>query len=100
MPKELVEIQRILKREKPFLAEKFGLKEIGVFGSYVRREEREDSDLDILVEFEKPLRIDLIGFIELEHYLSDRLKIKVDLVMKDDLKPRIGERILAEVVPV
>lgn len=100
MPKELEEIQQILKKEKPFLADRFGLKEIGVFGSYVRGEEREDSDLDVLVEFEKPLRIDLIGFVELENYLTDRLGTKVDLAMKDELKPRIGERILAEVVPV
>ena len=100
MPKELIEIRWILEKEKPFLAEKYGLKEIGVFGSYVRGEEREDSDLDILVEFEKPLRLDLIGFIELENYLNDKLGIKVDLAMKDGLKPRIGERILAEVVPV
>lgn len=100
MSKELVKIQQILKKEKPFLAEKYGVKEISVFGSYVRGEEREDSDLDILVEFEKPLRIDLIGFIEVENYLSDILDIKVDLVMKDDLKPRIGERILTEMVPV
>ena len=100
MPKELAEIQRILKKEKPFFAEKYGVKELGIFGSFVRGEERGDSDLDILVEFEKPLRLDLIGFIELENHLSDVLGAKTDLVMKEDLKPRIGARILAEVVPV
>ena len=100
MLKELDEIQQILKKEKPLLAEKYGVKKLGVFGSFIRGEEREGSDVDILVEFEKPLRIDLIGFIELENYLSDILDINVDLVMKEDLKPRIGERILAEVVPV
>ena len=100
MPKELGEIRRILKKEKPYLSEQYWVKELGVFGSFVRGEESDGSDLDILVEFEKPLRLDLIGFIELENYLSDLLDIRADLVMKEDLKPRIGERILAEVVPV
>jgi len=71
---------------------------IEVFGSYVRAEQRNDSDLDVLVTFRDAPS--LLTFIELENYLSDTLGIKVDLVMKDSLKPKIGEHILREAVPV
>ena len=74
------------------------MKSIGVFGSYIRGEEKEKSDLDILVEFEEP--VSLLKFIELENYLSDSIGVKVDLVMKSALKPRIGKRILEEVVNI
>ncbi len=56
------------------------------------------SDLDILVEFDRAPS--LFQFVELQEYLSTELGIKVDLVMKTALRPAIGERILAEVVPV
>ena len=69
-----------------------------MFGSYVRAEQRNDSDLDVLVTFRDAPS--LLTFIELENYLSDTLGIKVDLVMKDSLKPKIGEHILREAVPV
>jgi hypothetical protein len=65
---------------------------------HVRRENRPDSDLDVLVTFTSTPS--LIGLLELENELSDLLGIKVDLVMRDALKPRIGQRILAEVIPV
>ena len=88
--------QEILKREKAELKEKYKLKEIGIFGSYVRKEESKSSDLDILVDYEEVPT--LFELVELRDYLSDILKIKVDLVMKSGLKPRIGSRILKEVV--
>ena len=69
---------------------------MGVFGSYVRGEQHEDSDVDVLIDFEQSPS--LLKFIELENYLSDTIGIKVDLVMKRVLKPRIGENILAEVM--
>jgi hypothetical protein len=78
------------------LKKRYGIKEIGVFGSYVRGEE--GSDLDILVEFEEDTRISLLDFVGIEIYLSDLLGVKVDLVEKSALKPRIGRHILAEVV--
>lgn len=66
------------------------------FGSYVRKQQTETSDVDLLVEFsETP---SLLKFVNLENYLSDNLGIKVYLVHKGGLKPRIEERILAEVV--
>jgi hypothetical protein len=69
-----------------------------VFGSYVRQQQHVGSDVDLLVTFVEPPS--LIQFIELENELSDRLGIKVDLVMRDALKPAIGQRILNEVVLV
>ena len=92
------EISQILQHQKPYLAEKYGVAEIGIFGSYVRGEQRPDSDLDILIELERPTRISLIDLVELELYLSDLLGIKVDLALKKNLKPRIGERILQEAI--
>ena len=95
---KLEEIKRILQEHREELREKYRVKEIGIFGSYVRGEQRRKSDLDVLVEFEPDAGIDLISFVELEDYLSRLLGIKVDLVMKSALKPRIGERVLREVV--
>ncbi len=92
------EIKRTLKRYERELRENYGVKEIGIFGSYVRGEQKKGSDVDILVEFYPNAEIDLIKFVELEEYISDLLGIKVDLVMKSALKPRIGKQILKEVV--
>jgi predicted nucleotidyltransferase len=94
--KSINEIKKILEKQRPILEKKFQVKEIGVFGSFVRGERTEGSDIDILVEFEDG--ITLLSFIEMENYLTDLLGIKVDLVMKNALKPRIGEHILKEVV--
>lgn len=82
----------------PLLKDKYHIKSMGIFGSYVRGEEKKDSDLDILVEFQEP--IGLLKFIELENSLSDITGIKVDLVSKKALKPRIGSHILKEVVNI
>ncbi len=92
------EIKKTLRTLKPILKDVYGVTEIGVFGSYLRGEEQDKSDLDILVEFEKPMG--LFKFVELENYLSEKIGIKVDLVMKSALKPRIGKRILSEAVSI
>ena len=88
----------ILREQLPILAEQYNVATLEVFGSYVRHEQRRDSDLDILVTFNKPPS--LLKFVRLENYLSDKLGVKVDLVMKDSLKPAIGKNILREVVPI
>lgn len=90
------EIKERLKEHRAQLSQKYNVKKIGIFGSYVREEAGEKSDLDILVEFKEP--IDFFEFLELEEHLSKILKVKVDLVMKKALKPAIGKRILQEVV--
>jgi len=87
-----------LRRTMPSLTERYRVRSLGIFGSYARREEREDSDLDLLVTFDDPPG--LLKFVEMENYLSDLLGVKVDLVMRDALKPYIGEQILKEVIAV
>lgn len=98
MRRSLEEAKETIKKHEKFLKERYGVKEIGIFGSYVREEAKEGSDLDILVEFKADAKISLLGFVELENYLSDLLGIKVDLVEKSALKPGIGKRVLTEVV--
>ena len=98
MKKSLDEIKEIIKKHKDELKEKYSVKEIGIFGSFVRGEAKEDSDIDILVEFEKP--IGLFKFLELEEYLSNLIGREVDLVSKKALKPHIGKHILEEVIKV
>ncbi len=93
--KTLEEIQKILQTHKKELSEKFGVKRIGIFGSYSRGEQKETSDIDILVEFHRP--IGFIEFIKLQEYLEALLGIKVDLVTKKALKKRIRKQILQEV---
>ena len=93
---DIKEIKIKIKKAEPFLKEKFRVKKIGVFGSYLRGEQKKKSDVDILVEFFK--EPSLFEFLDLEEFLSNLLKIKVDLVMKNALKPHIGKHILKEVV--
>ena len=88
----------ILRDQLPLLAEEYHVSTLEVFGSYVRHEQRRNSDLDILVTFSQPPS--LLKFIRLENELSDELGVKVDLVMKDSLKPHIGQQILREAIPV
>jgi len=89
-------IEGILKRHKQELKQKFKIKELGLFGSYLRGEQNRRSDIDILVDFEETPG--LLQFVAMERYLSELIDKKVDLVMKSALKPRIGRRILEEVV--
>jgi hypothetical protein len=95
---DFLHYQRRLKEMLPRLEERYNVGSLGLFGSYVRGEARPDSDLDVLVTFRKTPS--LYGLVELECLLTDELGLKVDLVPRDSLKPYIGARILAEVVPV
>ncbi len=96
--RSLKRILEILHEQIPLLAERYGVEKLEVFGSYVHSEQKKDSDLDILVTFRKAPS--LLTFIAIENYLSDLLGIQVDLVMKDSLKPKIGQHILREAIPV
>ena len=96
--KKIDRIMEKLRKNKPVVEKKYGVKNLEVFGSYTRGEQKKGSDLDILVEFHQT--IDLFKYIELENFLSKKAGVKVDLVMKDTLKPRIKDGILKEAVPV
>lgn len=96
--KDLAHFKSVLREQMPMLRERFAVESLGLFGSYVRGEADSESDLDVLVRFEKvPGLLCLLG---LENYLSDLLGLRVDLVLADSLKPRIGCKILSEVVPL
>lgn len=90
--------KNLLRRNLPRLRKAYHVRTLGLFGSRVRREERPESDLDILVTFEETPG--LLKLIALENELTDLLGVKVDLVMEDGLKPWIAERIKDEVIPV
>jgi predicted nucleotidyltransferase len=90
----LPEITRTIQANKRFLNERYRVKELGIFGSYLRGEQKAKSDLDLLVEFFEP--IGLFDFIRLENELTRLLGIKVDLVMKESLKTRLKDQIIKE----
>jgi uncharacterized protein len=93
---ELNRTIRIIRRNMPELRKKYRVRRIGVFGSYVRGEQRKRSDLDLLVDYyEVP---SLFEFVSLQIYLSDLTGKKVDLVRQPSLRPSIRKRVLQEVV--
>lgn len=95
----MTQIHRIradIRRYKRTLRKEYGVRSLGLFGSYARGEQGRKSDIDILVEFEAP--IGLLRFNRLERQLGEILGGRVDLVMKSALKPHIGRRILEEVI--
>ncbi|KAF5433380.1 hypothetical protein C5S39_01780 [Candidatus Methanophagaceae archaeon] len=96
MDKSFQEMKNIIKENKKLLEDRYKVKEIGVFGSFVSGEQKSGSDVDILVDFyEVP---DLFEFINLERYLQLILKKKVDLVRKPVVRKELKEKILNEVV--
>ena len=97
-PPDLQTILSVLRQKLPFIRTQYNVHLLGVFGSYRRGEQTPTSDLDLLVAFrETP---GLLKYIELEHYLSDLIGVKVDLAMGDALKARVGENAQQEVALV
>ena len=92
------EILKILEEKKEEIKKRFKVREISVFGSFIRGEEKKRSDVDILVEFEEIP--DLFEFLELEMYLERILKVKVDMVRKQALRKELKQKILKEAVKV
>jgi len=84
-----------LKKYKDYLRQKYKVREIGIFGSYAKNEQNRGSDLDVLVEFYEPVGL---GYFELKDFLEAVLKLKVDLVTKWGIKPRLKDKILEEVI--
>ncbi|MHA2620991.1 MAG: nucleotidyltransferase family protein [bacterium JZ-2024 1] len=96
--KTLKEIKKILSSHKTELQEKYKIKEMRIFGSYVHNEQKKKSDIDILVDFyEVP---DLLKFIEIERQLEELLGVKVDLVPKPALRVGLKDKILREAVEI
>ena len=89
-----IAIENKIKELKPFLYQKYFVEKIGYFGSYARGEQNENSDIDILVSFKKPLGWD---FFDLQEFLENELKLKVDLVSEKALKEQLRQIILNNV---
>ena len=87
-----------LKTLKGDVAREYSVKTLGVFGSVARDDQTDQSDIDLLVEFSRP--VGFVTFMRLEQFLSDRLGERVDLVTPDTLKPVIRQDVLSEVVYV
>ncbi len=90
-----IEIEQKLKEIKPVLTEQFHVTEIGYFGSYAIQQHTDQSDLDLLVAFSKPVGW---SFFTLEKFLEQTLGIPIDLVTKDALKKPIKAEILNQVI--
>jgi uncharacterized protein len=94
----LSDIIKKLRENLPEISHRFRVKSLSLFGSYVQGKQGKRSDLDILVEFSEPPSF--FEFMALERYLGKLLGVKVDLVMKEALKPAIGKRVLAEAMAI
>lgn len=96
--KNVNEIIAKLKELKPAIEKDFNITELGVFGSFVRNEQKEGSDIDILIDYKDGTSILTLG--GLQYMLSELFNTRVDIVMKKSLKKRIGKQILSEVIYV
>ncbi len=90
----MIEIKEIIKKNRDHLCSHYHVMNISIFGSYAKKTQTDKSDLDLLVEFTKP--VSLLKLIALENYLSDLLGLKVDLVPKDNLRKELKETIVKE----
>ena len=94
MKKDLQEILSKLRKLRPYITQKYYVNSTEVFGSYVKNQQTDTSDLDVLISYSKTPG--LLKFLELKYYLTDNLNVNVDLVLKDSLKPEIRQHILNE----
>ena len=94
---ELSSIKQILTQLKPELTQKYFVNSIGLFGSIVRDDFTDKSDVDIIVDFSKPIGIE---FIDLADYIESKLSKKVDLVSRNGIKPKYFQQIQSEIIYV
>ncbi len=87
-----------IKRKILPILQRYGVKRVGLFGSFIRGEMREDSDIDILVEIKKD--ISLLDFVGIKLEIEEVLGRKIDLVEYSTIKPLLKERILSEQVVI
>jgi len=90
------EIKEILEKNNTYIKETFYVNEIGIFGSFIRGEQKNRSDVDILITFKKGHK-DFFNYMKLKSCMEELFGRKVDLVIKKSLKPRLKQRILNEV---
>jgi predicted nucleotidyltransferase len=91
------EVLRILEREKPELMRRYGLKRLALFGSYAREDQREDSDVDIMVEIDPSVGL---GFVDLADRIEHALGIRTEVVSRRAIEPRYWDIIKEELVDV
>ncbi|WP_343224721.1 nucleotidyltransferase family protein [Persephonella sp.] len=95
----LQKIKQTLKEKMPEIKEKYGVKNLYIFGTYVRGEQTPESDIDILVEFEKGKKT-FKNYMGLKFYLEELFRRKVDLIIKEAVKPRLKKYIYEEAISV
>ncbi len=95
--KTLKEVRKLLNKKKPYLREKYNVSSLAIFGSYARSEETPVSDIDILVDFDKPIGIE---FVDLAEELENMLEVNVDLISRNGVKPSYLEEIEQDLVDV
>ncbi len=98
LPDKAAEYARILREHMPELRRDYGVSSLALFGSYVRGEERDDSDLDVLVDFS--VTPSLLDLASLQRTLRGYVDTQVDLVPRSLLRERIGARVLREAVEI
>ena len=92
-----MDVLALLRQHEPLIKKQFGVAKIGIFGSFVRGEERPESDVDVLITFRKGEKT-FDNYMKCKFYLEDLFERKVDLVMKGTIKKRLKPYILREVV--
>jgi len=97
--KSLEEVKDILARSKGELKERFKVKELGIFGSFVKGRQKKRSDIDVLVVFEEGYKT-FDNYMDLKFFLEGVLDAKVDLVLKNTLREEIKEHVLSETIYV
>jgi len=98
MSKELEIIRNKIANQKEYLKETYGVEEIGIFGSFARGDNDENSDIDIAIELNRKVPVGFFGFARMKFYLEDLLGKKVDLVIKSGIKPLIKDKILSQLI--
>ncbi len=93
---DIIEIKKKLEMENSYLKKNFHVNKIGIFGSFVKGKQKTKSDLDILIIFKKRHK-DFFNYMRLKFYLEQKFGRKVDIVIKEAIKPRLKEKILNEV---
>jgi len=90
--RKIDKVKKILAEHRDELRREYKIIEMGIFGSYIRGQQKKKSDIDILVEFDEP--VSLLDWVGAENYLTDILGIKVDLVPREDVRPNLKKEYL------